>query len=309
MKLVDQQRIPEAMAVVTSPILGPSSESLDSSLIEGIGLFDVLCGRDRNAFNNVGNRRFRVSVSIALDRYLKASTRKEKSIVIRSVVEVVRRNGGRFLQESSVDGTKRYIELDEKRSHEKTGHALRDMALLRGTKSKKSSSMQSICSSTANSTLSSVASKVAGTRNKLKPSPTTVISEFVLSHHVDQEPLMYPLPRFPAAESGMGEDNWDDASDLSSDESVFDDLVRLVAGTSDASKNDANKFVSSSGITDLHVYSDDAVIYNTELNDDSAVLHSNALHLDQINDKRMSSTSFVVDDHMLSWLVGEIDFV
>jgi hypothetical protein len=91
---------------------------------EQLGLYDVICGRHKAAMDNIGNRRFRVTVALSLARYKAAFTRKEKSIIIHSVAAIVRSNGGRFLQRYK--GT--WAELDDKMAHEKVGHALRDMA-------------------------------------------------------------------------------------------------------------------------------------------------------------------------------------
>jgi hypothetical protein len=55
---------------------------------------------------------------------------------------------------------------------------------------------------------------------------------------------------------------WDDASDLSSDESVFEDLVRLVAGTSGTSKNDVNVSLIPSGMVVFPVSSHDEFMYS-----------------------------------------------
>jgi hypothetical protein len=110
-----------------------SSGDSDDCTVE-LGLYDVVCGRHRTAFNNIGNRRFRVTVSLALERYTSAPTRKDKSIVIKSIAALVQSNGGRFLQRQG--GA--WVELNEKQSHEKVGHALRDMAIA-STKSVSSS--------------------------------------------------------------------------------------------------------------------------------------------------------------------------
>lgn len=104
---------------------------------EGLGLYDVLCGRNKTAFNNIGNRRFRVTVTLALERYMSKPSRIDKSIVIKSVAGLVHANGGRFLQRQRGGGA--LVELSEKQSHEKVGHALRDMALA-WTKSEESTS-------------------------------------------------------------------------------------------------------------------------------------------------------------------------
>ena len=39
--------------------------------------FDVLCGRDKKCYNNIGNRRFRILINSNLPRYLRCSNRKE----------------------------------------------------------------------------------------------------------------------------------------------------------------------------------------------------------------------------------------
>jgi hypothetical protein len=89
-----------------------------------IGPYDVLCGRHQTAFNNIGNRRFRATLSLYLARYIEANKRTQKSEVITSVTrflcEVV---GARFLKKKG----KGFIELDEKQARSKVGHALRDM--------------------------------------------------------------------------------------------------------------------------------------------------------------------------------------
>lgn len=90
-----------------------------------VGPYDIICGRHREAFNNVGNRRFRVTVALYLDRYNEAPTRADKSRVIVDVIEFVRDNGGRFLKSRGGQ----WYDLDEKHTREKVGHALRDMTV------------------------------------------------------------------------------------------------------------------------------------------------------------------------------------
>jgi len=98
-----------------------------------IGPYDILSGRGRDSYQNVGNRRFRVTIAMSLQRYIDASTRLEKSKVILSVVDLIRSSGGRFLKwinNRSGDGGY-WVELNERRVREKVGHALRDMAISR----------------------------------------------------------------------------------------------------------------------------------------------------------------------------------
>ena len=58
----------------------------------------VLCGRGKECFNAVGNRRFRVIVSMFLDRYSKAQNKSQKSQIVSNVVDIVRGSGGAFLK-------------------------------------------------------------------------------------------------------------------------------------------------------------------------------------------------------------------
>lgn len=96
-----------------------------------LGFYDVICGRHKAAFDNIGNRRFRVLVALAHEKYANAPTRAHKSIVIKDIVDSVHNGGGRFLQRLGCN----WVELDEKQTHDKVGHALRDMAVASKAKS------------------------------------------------------------------------------------------------------------------------------------------------------------------------------
>lgn len=95
--------------------------------LSGIGSYDVLCGRNKLAFNNIGNRRLRVTVSLSLERYLAKPGRQDKTLVIISILKLIQETGGRSLKWKK----DRLIELGEKQAREKVGHALRDMASAR----------------------------------------------------------------------------------------------------------------------------------------------------------------------------------
>jgi hypothetical protein len=121
--------------------------------LNSLGLYDVICGRHKTAFDNIGNRRFRVLVALAHDRYTSTSTRAHKSAVIKSIVDSVHTGGGRFLQRYG----SAWVELDEKQTHDKVGHALRDMAV--ATKEKAKSSIQKKLRSSTDCTDQSLISK------------------------------------------------------------------------------------------------------------------------------------------------------
>jgi hypothetical protein len=58
----------------------------------------VLCGRGKEVWNSIGNRRFRVIVSIFLERYSKATSKALKSQIVSDVVDTIRSSGGHFVK-------------------------------------------------------------------------------------------------------------------------------------------------------------------------------------------------------------------
>lgn len=122
-----------------------NSEGMEAAAAT-LHMYDVICGRHKDAFNNIGNRRFRYTIALALKRYSKAENRRSKSIVIDEIIDLVHSNGGRFLQrDNNKDNTNNstivhkrdavWTELSRKEAHKKVGHAFRDMALSNNTKS------------------------------------------------------------------------------------------------------------------------------------------------------------------------------
>jgi len=93
-----------------------------------IGSYDVICGRHKESFNNIGNRRFRITIGLSLDRYLTAQTRVEKTLILGSIVEQVKNNGGHFLKWR----VRQWKELSDKEAMVKVGHAIRNMAKAKG---------------------------------------------------------------------------------------------------------------------------------------------------------------------------------
>lgn len=58
--------------------------------------YTVLCGRGKDCFNYMGNRRFRIIVDLMLERYSLADTKTEKSRIVSEVVQTIRSSGGAF---------------------------------------------------------------------------------------------------------------------------------------------------------------------------------------------------------------------
>jgi hypothetical protein len=94
-------------------------------MAQEVGPSDILCGRTSDAFNNIGNRRFRITIGLNLKRYRESTNRQEKTNLVASIVHLLRNEvGARFLRKTA-NG---YEELREKQCKEKVGHAFRDMA-------------------------------------------------------------------------------------------------------------------------------------------------------------------------------------
>lgn len=80
-------------------------------------------------------------ISGNVQRYIEARTCHEKTNVIMSVVKYMRQElGARFYKETP--GGKSYRLLDKRETHEKVGHALRDMAKSKSCRGNKPSSSQ-----------------------------------------------------------------------------------------------------------------------------------------------------------------------
>ena len=101
--------------------------------------YDILCGRNKLAFNHVGNRRFRVTISLFLNQYFQKPGRTDRSILILRILDTINKAGGHFLKEENVKGssTSYWVELSEKEKRNKIGHALRDAAAAHTTQQEK----------------------------------------------------------------------------------------------------------------------------------------------------------------------------
>merc|ERR1719491_869382 len=112
--------------------------SLNSNQVSEPGPYDIICGRNSGAYNYIGNRRFRVTIEMSLQRYIDSPTREDKTNVIKSIVWMLHEQvGARFLKKetskkssgSRRKGTPRYTVMTDKQAREKVGHALRDLVI------------------------------------------------------------------------------------------------------------------------------------------------------------------------------------
>jgi len=117
------------------PTTPPSTQPVCESPAD-VNSYDVLCGRGGGTNSQIGNRRFRKLVQEFQPIYLLAR-RKEKPLLARTIVLIVRKRGGRFLKKD--DETGELYEVGDAKAEAKTSQALREGLDVRATKSAASS--------------------------------------------------------------------------------------------------------------------------------------------------------------------------
>jgi hypothetical protein len=98
-----------------------------------MGGYDIICGRDSAAYNNIGNRRFRVTISLHVQRYLDAPSRREKKKVIQTVFDILTKEARAQFLKRSAKNSRSFVVLSEREVRNKIQHALRDMAALKAS--------------------------------------------------------------------------------------------------------------------------------------------------------------------------------
>jgi hypothetical protein len=117
------------------PITPASAQPVCESPAD-VNSYDVLCGRGGGTNSQVGNRRFRKLVQEFQPVYLLAR-RKEKPLLARTIVLIIRKRGGRFLKKDEETGE--LYEVGDAKAEAKTSQALREGLDVRATKSAASS--------------------------------------------------------------------------------------------------------------------------------------------------------------------------
>ena len=125
----------------------------DSKLTE----YDILVGRHKNAFNHVGNRRFRVVISSFLPKYFDSPSRTHRARLVLEIIEAIQRTGGRFVKGSSKGDGGALVELNDKEKRNKVGHALRDAARAHINNKKGSTTMKTTTTTTTDNVVTSAA--------------------------------------------------------------------------------------------------------------------------------------------------------
>jgi len=86
--------------------------------------YTVMCGRSRECFESVGNRRFRVLCNMHLQGYLDAPGKLEKSRIVTKIMNTIRQSSpvGAFVAYENG----RYYEVSQRTAREKVGAFFRD---------------------------------------------------------------------------------------------------------------------------------------------------------------------------------------
>lgn len=122
-----------ALAFLGSGIRQPTFNTPASNvnIIYTLGPYDILFGRCKTCFNNIGNRRFRITMSMHLKAYMATKNRQEKTSLFQSIVSSLQNEAGARFLKPIKGGRQGYIQLGVKQAREKVGHALRDLVMTR----------------------------------------------------------------------------------------------------------------------------------------------------------------------------------
>ena len=84
--------------------------------------YSVICGRGGACFNSIGNRRFRVIVTMFLQQYSAANTKLAKSKIVTQIIGMIQSAGGGFVKYEKG----RWYEVSDGMAREKVGALFRD---------------------------------------------------------------------------------------------------------------------------------------------------------------------------------------
>ena len=85
--------------------------------------FSVVCGRGRDSFNHIGNRRFRILASMFIERYSRANSKAAKSVIVSEIIEVIHQADGNFCKFTKG----KWFEVADHHAREKVSSLMRDL--------------------------------------------------------------------------------------------------------------------------------------------------------------------------------------
>jgi hypothetical protein len=60
--------------------------------------YDIICGRGRDVLESIGNRRFRLTASVFIEKYAIAKSKTDKSHIVARILDIIHDAGGRFIK-------------------------------------------------------------------------------------------------------------------------------------------------------------------------------------------------------------------
>ena len=101
-----------------------SVDGKPANLFEEIQDMDIVCGRGKAYRHHQGNLLFQKEIHKYIPSYIQSESKAGKSRVVARIVHELHEKGCRFVKKDKPHG--KWMELGHARSHEKTGHAIRD---------------------------------------------------------------------------------------------------------------------------------------------------------------------------------------
>lgn len=85
---------------------------------------DVVCARGKAYWDHEGNRRYRLLIAQATQKYSTSNNKLEKTRIVSEIVEAVRKSKGKFVKKVKARGP--WVQVDDVFAREKVGQSLRD---------------------------------------------------------------------------------------------------------------------------------------------------------------------------------------
>lgn len=102
----------------------PRRVSVERKTITAPGPFDVICARGKRAYNHEGNRRFRMIVASAAEKYSKVESKLQRSMIVTDIVDTIRSMGSGFIRRCAETGE--WVECSDVMCREKVGQHFRN---------------------------------------------------------------------------------------------------------------------------------------------------------------------------------------
>jgi hypothetical protein len=116
-------RNPGALTSSSSKPSGSGSKEKQPRVEVQLSDYSVVCGRGKDSYTHVGNRRFRILASLFIDRYSQADSKEAKSVIVSEIIKVILQTGGIFCSYER----NAWFEVQGQRARCKVSTMLRDL--------------------------------------------------------------------------------------------------------------------------------------------------------------------------------------